>query len=141
MNVRAEQHAMDCLTIPATGRTPGVSFDFANGHLRMTGESYPDDVAAFFGPVFEALRGFLDNPDGGPIRFDMELLYFNSSSAKALMNIFQMLETVAKGGRPVTLTWCVEENDESMRELGEDFAEDLRHVVFQMREMPAGGPP
>lgn len=141
MNVRAEHHAMGCLTIPATGRTPGVSFDFASGHLRMTGESYPDDVAAFFGPVFEALRGFLGDPDGGPIRFDMELLYFNSSSAKALMNIFQMLETVAKGGRPVTLTWCVEESDESMRELGEDFAEDLRHVVFQMREMPAGGPP
>ena len=139
MNVRTEQHAMDCLTIPATGRTPGVSFDFGSGHLRMTGESYPDDVASFFGPVFEALRAYLDNPGGGPIRFDMELLYFNSSSAKALMNIFQMLETVARGGRSVTLTWCVEENDDSMRELGEDFAEDLRHVVFQMREMPAGG--
>ncbi|SMF73455.1 protein of unknown function [Azospirillum oryzae] len=132
---------MDSLTIPATGRTPGVFFDFAGGHLRMTGESYPDDVAGFFGPVFDALRGFLDRPDGGAIRFDMELLYFNSSSAKALMNIFQMLETVARGGRPVTVTWCVEENDESMRELGEDFAEDLRHVVFQMRELPAGGAP
>ncbi|PWC95776.1 DUF1987 domain-containing protein [Azospirillum sp. TSO5] len=132
---------MDSLIIPATGRTPGVFFDFAVGHLRMTGESYPDDVAGFFGPVFNALRSFLDRPDGGAIRFDMELLYFNSSSAKALMNIFQMLETVARGGRPVTVTWCVEENDESMRELGEDFAEDLRHVVFQMRELPAGGVP
>ncbi|KAA0598670.1 hypothetical protein J2848_000955 [Azospirillum lipoferum] len=132
---------MDSLTIPATGRTPGVSFDFVGGHLRMTGESYPDDVAGFFGPVFEALRGFLGRPDGGPVHFDMELLYFNSSSAKALMNIFQMLETVARSGRPVTVTWCVEENDDSMRELGEDFAEDLRHVVFRMREMPAGGAP
>ncbi|BAI72290.1 hypothetical protein AZL_016520 [Azospirillum sp. B510] len=130
---------MDGLSIPATGRTPGVSFDFASGHLRMTGESYPDDVAAFFGPVFEALRGFLERPDGGAIRFDMELLYFNSSSAKALMNIFQMLETVARTGRPVTLSWCFERNDDSMRELGEDFSEDLRHVAFQMREIPAGG--
>ncbi|WP_348981153.1 DUF1987 domain-containing protein [Azospirillum sp. TSH100] len=141
MSGRTERYAMDSLIIPATGRTPGVSFDFAGGHLRMTGESYPDDVAGFFGPVFEALRAFLDRPDGGPIRFDMELLYFNSSSAKALMNIFQMLETVARGGRPVTLTWCVEENDDSMRELGDDFAEDLRHVVFRMREMPADGAP
>lgn len=132
---------MNSLAIPATGRTPGVWFDFASGHLRVTGESYPDDVAGFFGPIFEALRCFLDRPDGGAIRFDMELLYFNSSSAKALMNIFQMLETVARAGRPVTLTWCVEENDDSMRELGEDFAEDLRHVVFRMREMPAGGGP
>ncbi|PWC32515.1 DUF1987 domain-containing protein [Azospirillum sp. TSO35-2] len=130
---------MDSLIIPATGRTPGVSFDFAAGHLRLTGESYPDDVAGFFGPVFSALHDFLARPERGAIRFDMELLYFNSSSAKALMNIFQMLETVARDGRPVTVTWCVEENDDSMRELGEDFAEDLRAVVFDLREIPAGG--
>lgn len=129
---------MDILTIPATGRTPGVTFDFAAGHLRLTGESYPDDVAGFFGPVFEALRSFLALSGRQPIRVDMELLYFNSSSAKALMNIFQMLETVARDGRPVTLTWCVEENDDSMRELGEDFAEDLRSVVFELREIPVG---
>ncbi len=134
---------MDSLIIPATGRTPGVAFDFTAGHLRLTGESYPDDVATFFGPVFLALRAYLDEepaepPAATPIRFDMELLYFNSSSAKVLMTLFQMLETVAKTGRPVAVTWSYEENDESMRELGEDFAEDLRHVVFALREIPAG---
>lgn len=130
---------MDLLNIPATGRTPGIAFDFASGHLRLTGESYPDDVANFFGPVFTALRAYLAEPAKEPIRFDMELLYFNSSSAKALMNIFQMLETVAQGGRPVAVTWCHEEGDESMQELGEDFAEDLRHVAFSLREIPVGG--
>jgi len=130
---------MDSLNIPATGRTPGVAFDFAAGHLRLTGESYPDDVANFFGPVFTALRDWLAEPGDGPIRFDMELLYFNSSSAKALMNLFQMLEAVAKAGRPVAVHWCHEENDEAMRELGEDFSEDLRHVAFSLRDVPAGG--
>ncbi|MCG5243260.1 DUF1987 domain-containing protein [Azospirillum doebereinerae] len=130
---------MDSLNIPATGRTPGVAFDFAAGHLRLTGESYPDDVAAFFGPVFTALRAWLAEPGDDPITFDMELLYFNSSSAKALMNLFQMLEAAAKAGRPVTINWCHEENDESMRELGEDFSEDLRHVAFSLRNVPAGG--
>ncbi len=130
---------MNSLNIPATGRTPGVAFDFASGHLRLSGESYPDDVATFFGPVFTALRDYLAQPGEGAIRFDMELLYFNSSSAKALMNIFQMLEAVAATGRPVAVTWCHEENDESMCELGEDFAEDLRHVAFSMREVPVGG--
>lgn len=130
---------MEPLNIPATGRTPGVAFDFASGHLRLTGESYPDDVATFFGPVFTALRDYLAVPADGAIRFDMELLYFNSSSAKALMNIFQMLESVAKAGRPVAVNWCHEENDDSMRELGEDFSEDLRHVAFSLREVPVGG--
>ncbi|SMH59418.1 DUF1987 domain-containing protein [Azospirillum agricola] len=129
---------MDILSIAATGRTPGVAFDFPAGQLRLTGESYPDDVATFFGPIFTALRDYLAVPGDTPIRFDMELLYFNSSSAKALMNILQMLEAVAKAGRPVAVVWSHEEGDESMRELGEDFAEDLRHVAFSLREVPIG---
>lgn len=130
---------MEALTIAATGRTPAVSFDFDAGTLRLSGESYPDDVASFFGPLFTALRSHLAEPSDRPIRFDMELLYFNSSSAKALMNLFQMLETAARDGRPVTVNWCYEENDEAMQELGEDFAEDLRHVSFVLKEIPVGG--
>ena len=132
---------MEPLKIPATGRTPEVDFDFAAGTLRLSGESYPDDVATFFGPVFGALRAFLAEPSDTPVRFDMELLYFNSSSAKALMNIFQMLETAAREGRPIAVTWCYEENDESMQELGEDFAEDLHHVSFTLKQVPADGAP
>lgn len=132
---------MEPLKIPATGRTPEVDFDFAAGVLRLSGESYPDDVATFFGPVFAALRSFLEVPDERPVRFDMELLYFNSSSAKALMNIFQMLETAARDGRSIAVTWCYEENDESMQELGEDFAEDLEHVAFTLKQVPANGSP
>ncbi len=129
---------MDSLNIPATGRTPAVAFDFASGHLRMSGESYPDDVATFFGPVFTALRAYLADADPTPIHFDMELLYFNSSSAKVLMNILQMLEAAAKAGRPVSVVWSYEDNDESMRELGEDFSEDLQHVAFSLRNVPVG---
>ncbi|MFD1623059.1 DUF1987 domain-containing protein [Azospirillum griseum] len=129
---------MDSLNIPGTGRTPTVAFDFATGHLRMSGESYPDDVATFFGPVFTALRAYLAESVLIPIQFDMELLYFNSSSAKVLMNIFQMLESVARVGRPVSVIWCYEDSDESMRELGEDFSEDLHHVAFSLRNVPVG---
>lgn len=132
---------MNPLIIPATGRTPAVDFDFAAGTLRLSGESYPDDVATFFGPVFASLRAFLAEPGDSPIRFDMELLYFNSSSAKALMNMLQMLEAAASQGRPITVTWCYEENDESMQELGEDFAEDLRHVTFTLKQIQADGSP
>ncbi|AWK88011.1 Fe-S oxidoreductase [Azospirillum thermophilum] len=130
---------MPSLKIAATGRTPEVDFDFPNGVLRLAGESYPDDVATFFGPLLTALRSFLAESPATPLRFDMELLYFNSSSAKALMNILQMLETAARGGRPVTVAWCYEEDDESMRELGEDFAEDLDSVSFLLKEVPVSG--
>ena len=45
--------------IPATARTPGVTFDFAENHLKLAGESYPEDVTEFYKPVFEALDTYL----------------------------------------------------------------------------------
>jgi hypothetical protein len=47
------------LDIEATSRTPAVSFDFMQNHLKITGESYPEDVTEFYGPVFTALDGYL----------------------------------------------------------------------------------
>lgn len=129
---------MEPLRIAPTGRSPEVDFDFEAGVLRLKGESYPDDVAAFFGPVLGALRSYLAEPSDRPIRFDMELIYFNSSSAKALMNVFQMLEGAAKQGRPVAVNWYHERDDEAMQELGEDFSLDLNHVEFNLKETPSG---
>lgn len=127
--------ATERLTIAATPRTPAIDFDFAAGLLSLRGESYPDDVATLFGPVIAALRDHLaDSPTSEPLRLDVELAYFNSSSAKVLMNIFQMLEEAARQGRPITVDWYYEADDETMQEFGEDFSEDLEHVVFNLRE-------
>ena len=125
---------MERLNIAATPRTPAIDFDFAAGRLAMRGESYPDDVATLFGPVVAALREHLAAESAAPLHLDIELVYFNSSSAKVLMNIFQMLEEAARQGRPVTVHWYYEAEDETMREFGEDFSEDLKHVAFDLRE-------
>jgi len=131
---------MERLTIAATPRTPDIDFDFTSGHLRLKGESYPDDVASLFGPVIAALREHLAASGSTPLHLDIELVYFNSSSAKVLMNIFQMLEAAARDGRPVTVNWHYEADDETMREFGEDFSEDLEHVAFTLREAAGRGP-
>ncbi|MGQ9370661.1 DUF1987 domain-containing protein [Azospirillum sp. ST 5-10] len=129
---------MESLRIEATRRTPRVDFDFSTGVLRLSGESYPDDSASFFGPVLTALRDWLGASDT-PVRFEVELLYFNSSSAKALMNIFQSLEEAAAAGRPVAVLWRCDEDDDAMREFAEDFSEDLEHVAFTVAERGTGG--
>ena len=49
----------DKLDIQATARTPAVSFDFVQNHLKITGESYPEDVTEFYSPVFTALDAYL----------------------------------------------------------------------------------
>jgi len=49
----------DPLNIEPTSRTPAVAFDFVNNHLKISGESYPEDVTEFYRPVFNALDAYL----------------------------------------------------------------------------------
>lgn len=123
---------MDNLKIAATERSPEVDFDFAAGALSLKGESYPEDASSVFGPIFSSLDGFLAGAEGREIRFDFELIYFNSSSAKALMNMFQMMENAAERGVRIIVNWTFAPDDETMKEFGEDFSEDLEHVTFNL---------
>ena len=50
---------MQNLVIPAAARTPAIHFDFSTNHLKVSGESYPEDVTEFYKPVFSALDAYL----------------------------------------------------------------------------------
>ena len=126
---------MDNIKIQPTERSPEVDFDFANGRFALRGESYPEDVTAFFGPVLEKLDSWIANADGAEIRFDFELIYFNSSTAKVLMGLFETLDQAAETGNKVTVTWSYDSEDDNMQELGEEFAEDLEHARFVLKEI------
>ena len=91
----------DKLDIEATSRTPAVAFDFAGNRLKISGESYPEDITEFYGPVFAALDSYLSQLGGGTYRFDFELIYLNSSSAKAIMMLMDKLDAAAKNGASV----------------------------------------
>lgn len=123
---------MQPIHIDATERSPEVDFDFAAGRLRMRGESYPEDAASFYGPLMQALRSHLTSNPAAEIVFDLEMEYFNSSSAKALMNIFQLLENGAAAGARVVVNWRFQPDDDAMQEFGEDFAEDFTHATFNL---------
>ena len=123
---------MQNIVVAPTERSPAVDFAFDRGQLRLSGESYPEDAASFFGPLLQALRDYVAGPLGQDIVMDLELAYFNSSSAKALMNMFQVLEDTAAGGTTVTVNWHYRHNDDAMEEFGEDFAEDFDKAAFNL---------
>jgi hypothetical protein len=126
---------MQNLKIAATDRSPEVDFDFENNRLKLKGESYPEDVAAFYGPLFEALDEYLAGVRDGSCLFDFELIYFNSSSAKAIMSILEKLDETAAAGATVTINWYYDEEDDTMKELGEEFGEDLEHAEFHLERL------
>ena len=126
---------MEKLEIAATDRSPAVSFDFDAHHLKISGESYPEDVTAFYNPIFEILDQYLGALGEGSCRFDFELIYFNSSSAKAIMMLMEKLDEAAEEGASVTVNWYYDEEDDTMEELGEEFGEDLEHASFNLEKM------
>ena len=105
----------DKLDIEATSRTPAVGFDFAGNHLKISGESYPEDVTEFYRPVFDALDEYLGGLGQGSCRFDFELIYLNSSSAKAVMMLMDKLEAAAANGASVDIHWLYDKEDDTMQ--------------------------
>jgi hypothetical protein len=128
---------MQNLAIPATVRTPAIDFDFGNNHLKLSGESYPEDVTEFYNPIFSALDAYLATLGSGSCRFDFELIYLNSSSAKAVMMLMDKLDAAAAKGAAVDVHWFYDEEDDTMQELGEEFGEDLENAKFHLEKMTA----
>jgi len=124
---------MGNIKIDATDRSPEIDFDFGANTFVIKGESYPEDVSAFYGPVVGQLEEHLSDLEGGSIKFNFELIYFNSSSAKVLMGIFDALDECAGNGNDVHVTWYYDAEDDTMQELGEEFAEDLENATFELK--------
>lgn len=120
------------LIIAPTARSPQIDFDFAKGRFSLAGESYPEDAARFFGPLLQSVQDFIATEPGHELVFDLTLAYFNSSTAKALMNLFEMLERAAGRGIRVVINWHFAPDDDAMREFGEDFSIDFSACRFNL---------
>lgn len=127
---------MENLTLEATKSTPSVFFDAQGGILEIKGRSYPENAAKFFAPIFAWVSTYLQSPDTSAVQMTLEIGYLNSSSSKAFLNLFDMLEQSAVGGRKVVIDWRYHEEDEVALECGEEFKEDLEAAVFNLVKMP-----
>ena len=123
---------MEKLHIEATERSPEIDFDFGRNVFAIRGESYPEDVPGFYGPVIKKLQDHFDGLEDADVAFNLELVYFNSTSAKILMGLFETLDETAEKGNRILINWHFEEDDDNMEELGQEFGEDLEHAEFKM---------
>ncbi len=123
---------MDDLKVSATKFTPEISFDYTGRLLVIKGESYPENTSEFFNPVFKWLDDYLTENSQEPTTVNIELYYFNSSSSKVLMNFFEVLDNAGERGQKITVNWIYEEEDEDSLEFGEEFAEDMNHIQFNL---------
>ena len=123
---------MENLEIESTERTPRIFFDYDNHHFEISGEAYPENSDEFFRPVMDALQEYIASGASDKISFLFKLIYFNSSSARVLMKLFELLDEMAEK-RNVEIEWHYHEEDDTMEEFGEEFAEDMENASFQLK--------
>ena len=123
---------MSIVHIEATERSPEVHFDFKANEFHLKGESYPEDVKEFYGQPLTRLQDHLSTLENATVQFTFEFLYFNSSTAKIIMGLFDMLDDAAARGNSVRITWAFEKDDDNLEELGEEFCEDLKHASCEL---------
>lgn len=114
---------MENINIASTQSTPSIQTDFRNGVVEMRGDSYPENSFELFSPVLDWIDAYL-REDARPLRVDLHLLYLNTSSVKAMMDIFELLEQAHRAGRDVGVNWYYDEQNERVAELAEEFRED-----------------
>ena len=127
---------MQNLNLSATKSSPEILFDAETNTLSIIGESYPENTAQFYEPVFAWLEEYIDSLEDQQVTFNMELIYFNSSSSKALMDIFDILEEACDDDKNIVLNWIYDEDNDAALEYGEEFAEDIESLTFNLVEKP-----
>ena len=128
---------MSSFSQKATARTPEILLNADAGTLVLSGESYPEDVTAFYSTLSDAITAFFDSSERA---FDVsiKLTYFNSSSARSLMELLDLLDTAAGQGRQVSVQWYCDAEDDITREFAQDISSDVTNITVTIcdLEMP-----
>jgi len=121
---------MEPLFIAASPTSPEIDFRFDQHTLSIKGESYPENAAAFYGPVIARVQAYLDGCSDAAITVNVSLAYFNSSSTKMLFSFFEALNDAAVAGNQVRLNWYHDEDDDTILEFGQELQDDFGALDF-----------
>lgn len=114
---------MNDLNINSTQSSPTVNAQRATGVLEMRGDSYPENSFEFFAPIISWVEEFLE-AEKAALSLELYLLYLNTSSVKAMMDILDLLEEAHSEGKPVSVHWYYDPENDRIAELAEEFKED-----------------
>ncbi len=116
---------MENFLIKGSTYIPTINFDAQSNVLEVSGESYHEYTIEFFQPIFEWLNSYLAEPNKSFV-FNFKMTYFNTSSSRRFLEIFDLLENYVKNKNgKVEVNWYYKEGDLDMLESGEEYADDV----------------
>lgn len=118
---------MEKIIVEATSNSPRVVLDPENMVFEISGESRPKDVSSFYEPILQWLdefgRDITKQEEATPLfEFKFRFEYFNSLSAKFILDICKKLSRVRSDGNNISVQWHYEEDDDDMHEVGREMS-------------------
>lgn len=114
-----------------TGSTPYVLVDEEKSYMKFEGESFHENISAFFKEVNDWLDNHLES-DFDTLTFDCEMEYFNSSTAKLLLNMLIDMDEHTSDNKKIIVNWITTEDNDIIIECGEDFQEEMEKLEFNL---------
>jgi hypothetical protein len=122
---------METFYLEQTAKTPFLQFDPSSGKFEMKGKSIPENSKVFYTSMFEWLDKYTAMPLA-TTTLDIQLDYFNTSSAKCVIDLFKKLESIEKNSLgKVIINWHYNEDDGDMQEAGQDY-QSIVKVTFNL---------
>lgn len=125
---------MSDFLVDATARTPKIELKSEAGTLLLAGESYPEDVTLFYGQLNSKLSEYI-NTAPPSLTVSIKLTYFNSSSARALMELMDRLDEAARSGTNVAIDWYCDPDDDITQEFAEDIGADITDAKLTLHDL------
>lgn len=131
--LRKKNVQMEKLILDGTSTTPEIYLDPISGLCEISGVSMPEDVKVVYKPVMSWLDDF-ENSDNEKIIFNFRFTYFNTASAKVILDILSKLDSFAEKEKYITINWYYKDGDRDMEEAAEDFA-DMLEIPIKIHKL------
>ncbi len=122
---------MDILEFRKTVNAPYVRMDPRKGEIHFEGRSIPEDPGEYYEEILEWTERYFKDPcPKTTVNFKLE--YVNSGSSKYILEFLRLIRKYVDSGHQCEINWYYEEDDESIKELGEHYHATLGEIPFNI---------
>lgn len=126
---------MNDFFVAQTKHTPELDFRYSAHTLSLKGESFPENAIMFYGGILNQVREYLASLDKTDVQVNVNLTYFNSASTKLIFKLFSEFNEACIKGNFVTVNWHFDEEDDTLREFGEEIQDEYTSLVVNLHSM------
>ena len=119
------------INIEASVKTPSIYMDERAGEISIKGISIPEDPHEFYHPLIQAIADYRTSP-AERTALNLHLEYFNTSSTLVLRNLLKELQGI-KEKTNLEVNWFFDDDDEDMKEAGEEFKLLFSDINFNIK--------